>query len=85
MSNKQYSIFDEEVENLYIDQSPFSGYPVSSVYTSYGIKSIDTEYSILITNLGKKIKNVFSIRRRTILYSILKTREVIDSYDYYTF
>lgn len=85
MANRQYGLFPEEKRDLYVDQSPSGGGKVSSVYTPHGVRCIESEYTSLILNIGKKIKNVYKIDRRQIEYSCLGTRKVDTSYDFHTF
>jgi len=91
MSNKQHALEFEEksAQSYYVDQaihhSTYGPRSVVSAYTPWGISAIDGQYCSLIRNINVEVKQLYAIRRRHSTYSDIKTREVHEDSEYYTF
>lgn len=86
--NNQYEIelegINNNVESYYVDQSMRNGAGVFSAYLPYGIRCIDSDYCNLIRNINEEIKQIHSIVRRKLQCSDIKTRELFEFFNYYT-
>lgn len=85
--NNQYEIelegINDDVESYYVDQAVNNGV-IYSFYTFHGIHCIDSEYSNLIRNINEKVKRIYLINRKKSQCSDIKTRELFEFHNYYT-